>query len=440
MRKNYVLDTNVLIHDPQSIFQFEDNNLYVPIYVLEELDKLKSEATLRGRNSREVCRIIDSLRCQGQLSTGVDVGDLGGKFIVYVPRERKTLNIALDNKSMDNAILQCVVEIKQHDLDTKTILVTMDVNLRIRAECIDIQTASYESQEVNTDTLNNTVQELVVSEDIIKEFSSNGRVCLDTSFDINASIMLKSEISGGSLLGRVKMFEGKQIIRKLQLPNNVFGLKPKNREQQFALDLLLDDEVKLVTLMGKAGSGKTIITLASALYSIFTTHKYDKLLVSRPIIPMGKDIGFLPGTMQEKVKPYMKPIYDNIEYLLMSGKPNTKNGARVTSCEQLFQDNILEIEPLVYIRGRSIINQIMLIDESQSLSQHETKTIISRCGENTKIILTGDIEQIDNPYVNKQSNGLSAVVNNLHNHSSVGHILLEKGERSTLANLAVEYL
>lgn len=435
MQKNYILDTNVLIHDPESIYQFQDNNLYIPIYVLEELDRLKSEPSLRGKNSREVCRLIDELRCQGSLPEGIKLQN-DGMIFIYVPKERKKISVALDYNSMDNAILQCALEIQDNN-NTKSILVTMDVNLRIRAESLGIQTAAYESQAVDINSLDNKVKEIIVTKKDIDLFYSQGFLEINDDLAINSSIVLKDNVNS-SAIGRVKYYGNNKSICKLKIPNNILGLKPRNVEQQFAIDLLLDDDIKFITLMGTAGSGKSILSLTASLYKIFEEKVYNKLLVSRPVIPMGKDIGYLPGDSNDKLRPFMQPIYDNIDYILISSGSRRKYN--IESCQSLFDNNIIEIEPLVYIRGRSIINQIMMIDEVQSLTQHEIKTIISRCGENTKIIFTGDIEQIDNPYVNKESNGLTAAVKNIKNNPIVGHILLEKGERSELANLAVNNL
>ena len=433
MQKNYVLDTNVLINDPRSIFQFEDNYLYIPVYVLEELDRIKSEQSLRGRNSRESCRLIDELRCAGSLAEGVPLPNQG-TLTIYVPKERKSLEIALDKNSVDSNILQSALEIKE-TTNVRTILVTMDVNLRIRAESIGIQAASYKSEEVDTDNLSNKVLEINVALDELNEFYRTGSILVDQSIPVNSSIIFRSPTDSTGL-ARTKQVAGKVVAKKLNLPPHVLGLKPRNVEQRFAIDLLLDDDVKLVTLMGVAGTGKSLLALATALYSIFEQKLYQKLLVARPIIPLGKDVGFLPGDINEKLLPWMKPIYDNVEYLLMSS--GKKYG--ITSCDELFKKNILEIEPIVYIRGRSIINQIILIDEAQGLNSHEVKTIISRCGENTKIILTGDVDQIDNPYLTRETSGLSIVVDKMQNHPLVGHLRLEKGERSALANLAVSCL
>jgi PhoH-like ATPase len=429
MLKNYVLDTNVLIHDPQSIFQFEDNNVYVPVYVLEELDKLKSEQSIRGRNSREVCKIIDELRCHGSLSQGVQVNS--GTFRVYVPEERKTLKVALDPKSMDGAILQAALEIK-NSKEERTILVTMDINLRVRAESIGLQTASYESQSVDLSRLITGQVELDVPMGQIDEMFSKGAVVPqsnDRLFD-NACVMLKE--NERTALGRYRKKENE--IRPVKLPKNgAMGIKPRNREQQFALDMLLDPSIQIMTLVGLAGTGKTLLAVAAGLQNTVVDGKYSRLIISRPVVPMGRDIGYLPGTLQEKMDPWMQPIYDNLELLMMTGGGKRKTGMKY---EELFQQDTIRVEPLTYIRGRSLPSQYIIIDEAQNLTPHEIKTIITRCGEGSKIVLTGDPDQIDNPYMDKGSCGLALAVEKLHDHSIVGHLTLTKGERSKLANLA----
>lgn len=431
MRKNYVLDTNVLIHDPQSIFQFQDNNLFVPVYVLEELDKLKSEQSLRGRSSREACRILDDLRSQGSLSEGVKIGE--GTFTIYVPKERRILQVALDPKSMDSGILQAVLEIKERNPDTKTILVTMDVNLRVRAESIDIQTASYESQSVDASKMITGKIELKVGYGDIDKMFSDGKLTLpesDAEFVYDNVCVMMVDPDGKTALGRYKKKEN--AISPLKLPKEgVMGIKPRNKDQQFAFDLLLDDSIKLVSLVGLAGTGKTLLATAVGLSKILEG-TYSRLLISRPVMPMGKDIGFLPGSLMEKLDPYMQPIYDNLELLMMtSGKKKTN-----MKFEDLYKQDLIKVEPLTYIRGRSIPNQFLIVDEAQNLSPHELKTIITRCGDGTKIVLTGDPDQIDNPYMDKGSCGLSFAIEKLTNHPIVGHLTLSKGERSELANLA----
>jgi PhoH-like ATPase len=432
-KKAYVLDTNVLIHDPQSIFQFQDNDIYIPIYVIEELDKLKSEPSIRGKNSRESCRILDELRCKGNLALGVDLNDDGGKLTVFVPSERKSIAVGLDAKSMDNVILQCALELRDKITEMRTILVTMDVNLRIRSECLGLQTAPYESQSVNPDQLSTGIIEMAVEAGDIDHMYANKSIGIDDpNIFANACIMLK-EPTGKTALGRYH--KSKKEIRPLIANMDVMGIRPKNREQQFALDLLLDDSVKLVTILGIAGCGKTLLATAAGL-SMVLRGIYTRILISRPVVPMGKDIGYLPGTLDEKMDPWMQPIYDNLELLMMSAGKK-KIG---TTSEELFKNDLLRVEPLTYIRGRSLPHQFIIIDEAQNLSALEIKTIITRCGEGTKIVLTGDISQIDSPYMNAASCGLSIAVEKLHDHDMVGHLTLSKGERSELANLAAEVL
>jgi PhoH-like ATPase len=449
MQKNYVLDTNVLIHDPQSVFQFEDNLLYIPIYVLEELDKLKNEhGTTRGRNARESCRILDDLRCQGSLSGGIDINN-NGKLYVYVPQSRKNISVALDHQSVDNAILQCAQEIKENSLlaaesypdgkiEIKTILVTMDVNLRVRAEALGLQTAAYESQSVDPSKILTGTVTLPILDGEIDLLYQQGFLNPDPQNNDelyeNVCITLQ-ENSGKTALGRYnkKLNE----IRPIQLPREgTMGIKPRNKEQQFVLDLLLDDSINLITITGIAGSGKTILATTAGLSKVLEG-KYTRLLISRPIVPMGgKDIGYIPGSIEEKMQPWMQPIYDNLELLMMTGKK--KNSS--LKYEELFNQDVIRVEPLTYIRGRSLPSQYILIDEAQNLSIHEVKTIITRCGEGSKIILTGDPDQIDSPYLDKGTCGLMVAIEKLHGQPSVGHITLARGERSELANLAATLL
>lgn len=429
MKKNYILDTNVLIHDPQSIFKFEDNDLYIPVYVLEELDKLKSEMSLRGRNSREACRLLDDLRCQGSLTEGVQVGD--GKLSIYVPQERKSIKVGLEPKSMDNAILQCALEIKESS-ELKTILVTMDINLRVRAECLGLQTASYEFQSVDASRLisGHTIMNVDMG-DIDKLFADgvlDPKTTEDELYD-NICLMLKDP-SGKTALA--KFNKKRNLLGPIKTPNDVMGIKPRNIEQKFAFELLLDENIKLITLIGIAGTGKTLCALAAGLEKTVNEGKYSRLIISRPVVPMGKDIGYLPGTAEEKMLPWMQPIFDNLELLLMSGGGKRKG----LKYDDLLQQDLIRVEPLTYIRGRSLPGQFIIIDEAQNLSPHEIKTIITRCGEGSKIVLTGDPDQIDSPYMDKGSCGLTLAVEKLHDNPIVGHLTLSKGERSELANLA----
>jgi PhoH-like ATPase len=435
MRKLFILDTNVLLHDPQAIFKFEDNDLIVPIYVIEEIDRFKRDSSERGRNAREVARLIDSLRDHDgeSLAEGVGVG-AGGTLRVYVPERRAQLASALNPASGDNAILQVATELKVANPDRPTVFVTMDINLRIRADALGLTTANYQNQSVQLDNLKPGMIE-IIQPDLDAFFQSGEITVEDGRLYPNVCVMLRSaDDEKRTGLGRY-MADGK--IHRVSVPaEGIMGLRPRNREQTFALDLLLDDAVRLVTLVGAAGTGKTLLALAAGLKRCVQHGAYTRLLVSRPIIPLGRDLGFLPGDVDEKLAPWMKPIFDNLEFLLISG--GKRRG--LPELDEMMTSGIIEVEPLTYIRGRSLPQQYVIVDEAQNLTPHEVKTIVTRCGEGTKIVLTGDPFQIDNPYVDAATNGLTYAANRMHAEALVGHIVLTKGERSALANLAAAKL
>jgi len=435
MRKLFILDSNVLLHDPQAIFKFEDNDLIIPIYVIEEIDRFKRDSSERGRNAREVVRLIDALREEtgGSLSEGTAVGS-GGTLRVYVPERRAQLGSSLNPSSGDNAILQVAVELQKSTPDRPTVFVTMDINLRIRADALGLKTENYQHQSVQPDNIKPGVIEIV--HPALDGFFSSGEISVDDGrLYPNLCVMLRSaDDEKRTGLGRVGA-DGK--IRRVSVPaEGIMGLRPRNREQTFALDLLLDDAVRMVTLVGAAGTGKTLLALAAGLKRCVQHGAYTRLLVSRPIIPLGRDLGFLPGDIDEKLGPWMKPIFDNLEFLLISG--GKRRG--LPELDEMMTSGIIEVEPLTYIRGRSLPQQYVIVDEAQNLTPHEVKTIVTRCGEGTKIVLTGDPYQIDNPYVDAATNGLTYAANRMHAEALVGHIVLTKGERSALANLAANKL
>ena len=438
MKKNYVLDTNVLLHDPQAIHKFEDNDLILPIYVIEEIDQFKRESNERGRNARTVTRLLDEKRNGGSLSRGVPMGD-GGSLRVHVPERRPELAIALDPKSTDHAILATALEVRDGNPERPTVFVTMDVNLRIRADALGLKTEAYENQSVDAERLETGIVDLPVSAaDLDRFFESNALPPpAGAGLYANVSVMLRDDgAKPRTALGRFHIDKGE--IRALKLPRDpVVGIKPRNREQAFALDLLLDDSVRAVTLIGKAGTGKTLLALAAGVKRTIEEGAYARLLVSRPVMPLGRDIGFLPGDLEQKLNPWMQPIYDNLEYLLVAGGSRRRSGR---GFDDLFATGQLQVEPLTYIRGRSLPQQYVIVDEAQNLTPHEVKTIITRCGEGTKIVLTGDPFQIDNPYVDASTNGLSVSADRLRGERMVGHIVLSKGERSELANIAANKL
>lgn len=438
MRKLFVLDSNVLLHDPQAIFRFEDNDVVVPIYVIEEIDRFKRDSNERGRNAREVARLIDSLRDEGaSLAQGTRVGN-DGTLRVYVPAHRSDLRSSLNPSSGDNAILQLALELKETHKQQPTVFVTMDINLRIRADALGLTTARYTNQAVRPDTLRPGVIEVAC--DDLEPFFAHGEMEIeDPDLYPNVCVMLRSHHdSKRTGLGRyTPLSEGRGVVRRLGVPGDgVMGVRPRNREQTFALDLLLDDNVRLVTLVGAAGTGKTLLALAAGLKRCVENGAYTRLLVSRPLIPLGRDLGYLPGDIDEKLGPWMKPIFDNLEFLLLSG--GKRRG--MPELDQMMTSGVIEVEPLTYIRGRSLPQQYIIIDEAQNLTPHEVKTIVTRCGEGTKIVLTGDPFQIDNPYVDAATNGLTIAANRLYAEPLVGHIVLQKGERSPLANLAASKL
>jgi PhoH-like ATPase len=438
MKKNYVLDTNVLLHDPQCIYKFEDNDLLIPIYVIEEIDNFKRDAGERGRNARQVVRNLDALREKGgSLSHAVPVGD-GGSLRVFVPGKKSVLSIALNPSSGDNAILQAALDIRDQAPDKPTVFVTMDVSLRIRADALGLATQAYENQTVDPESLESAVFDLVVSSAQMETFFREGRVDVDApDIPTNGSVMLRGPgAQDRTGLGRFEKAKGS--VRALITPREgVAGIRPRNREQSFALDLLLDDSVKIVTLLGMAGTGKTLLALAAGLSKVVEDASYSRLLISRPVMPLGRDIGFLPGDVDEKMAPWMQPLYDNLEYLLVTGG-SKRRGNR--GFEELLDSGQIQVEPLTYIRGRSLPQQFVIVDEAQNLTPHEVKTVVTRAGEGTKIVLTGDPFQIDNPYVDESSNGLSVTADRLKNEPLVGHVLLSKGERSELSNLAASKL
>ena len=438
MRKNYVLDTNVLIYDPQAVLKFEDNDVVLPIYVIEEVDQFKRETTERGRNARQIGRVLDDLRSKGSLAQGVTVGE--GSVRVSVPDKKPHFPHGINPTSVDNAILQTALEVRDASPDKPTVFVTMDVNLRIRADAFGLATEAYEHHAVDVEHMHTGMVELAISAEQLEAFKISGSIKIPATetFHTNLCVLLKddSQPKPRHSLGRYIAATGE--IRAVRTPKDgVMGIRPRNPEQSFALDLLLDESIKLVTLVGKAGTGKTLLALAAGMLRTVEEGHYTKLLVSRPVMPMGRDIGFLPGSIQEKLNPWMQPVFDNLEFLLFSGGGKRRG---MKAFDELIHSGVVQVEALTYIRGRSMPQQYVIVDEAQNLTPHEVKTVITRCGEGTKIVLTGDPFQIDNPYVDSSTNGLSVAAEKLRGDPIVGHIVLSKGERSELATMAANRL
>jgi PhoH-like ATPase len=441
LKKNFVLDTNVLLHDPRSLFAFEDNDVVIPIYVIEEIDNFKRDLSSLGRNARQVARYLDEFRAQGKLAEGVPLGEGKGSVRVLFT-ERELPRHLLDSPSVDNKILATALDVREREKGKPAVFVTKDTNLRIRADALGLHAEDYDAEQVALDELWTGIAECEVDSQAINEFYTQGFVSLPRGSEEapppNEFVVLRDR-SNPQHSGVGKYNAGRRgFVPLIKIPKEgVWGIRPRNKEQAFALDLLLNDEVRLVTIVGKAGTGKTLLAIAAGLQRTTEDSVYQKLLVSRPVFPLGRDIGYLPGDVEEKLNPWMQPIFDNVEYLMNLSRSEKKQGR---GYHELMDLGILEIEPLTYIRGRSIPNQYIIVDEAQNLTPHEVKTIITRVGDGTKIVLTGDPYQIDNPYVDATNNGLIHVANRFKEERLAGHITLSKGERSPLAELAANLL
>ncbi len=438
MKKNYVLDTNVVLYDPQSIHRFEDNNVVIPIYVIEEVDKFKHESSERGRNARQISRSLDHLRTEGSLMEGAFTSKLpgGGLLQIVVPATRPELVSSIDISTMDAAILQMAITVRKERAEP-TIFVTMDCNLRIRAAALGMQVQTYESNSVSADDLGTGTTTVQVKDEDIESFFQEGQIPLSREdIPTNSGVYLVGETEGYRGLGRYDA--SVSCVRSLRVPREgVMDVRPRNREQSLALDLLLDPKIRLVTLVGSAGTGKTVLAVAAGLKMTLESAEYTRVLVSRPVMAMGKDLGYLPGTIEEKLNPWMQPIFDNLDFIFSREGSKKKSNQ---SYADLMESGMLQVEPLTYIRGRSLPQQYFIVDEAQNLTPHEVKTIITRAGDGTKIVLTGDPGQIDNPYVDSASNGLTVAADRFRGQACAGHIVLTQGERSELADLASKLL
>ncbi|MDI3279895.1 MAG: PhoH family protein [Bacillota bacterium] len=446
MKKTFVLDTSVLLHDPMAMYSFQDNDVIIPLAVIEEVDGQKRREDQVGRHARRVSAELDALRARGQLNRGVML-EQGGTLRVELNHQGwEALPLGLDRNKTDNRILAVALALsRQEGVPQPVILVSKDINMRVKADAIGIQAQDYRTNKVDIEELYTGYRRLPVPPALIDRFYAEGELPLDLlpeaepplAFFPHQFLALEDENgTGKSALGRVEAQRQKLLpLRFGQV--DLWGIKARNREQRFALELLLNDEIRLVTLVGRAGTGKTLLALAAGLYKVTEENTYRKLLVSRPVIPLGRDLGFLPGDVEEKLRPWMQPLYDNLE-LIFSGR---EKGGKLEHVVQGLKDlNVLEIEALSYIRGRSIPGQYFILDEAQNLSPHEIKTVITRVGEGTKIVLTGDPYQIDHPYLDSSSNGLTYLVERLKEEPLTGHVMLVKGERSAVAEMAARLL
>lgn len=438
MRKAFILDTNVLLFDPQALFKFGNNDVIIPIVVVEEIDRFKREMSENGRHARQFSRLMDEKRKDGELSRGVRLSD-GGVLTIELGTHQP-LPFELEMGKADNKILALAISLKKEHPKRPVVFVTKDVNLRIKADALGITAEDYEASNVVPEELYSGTLTLSVDAHLIDEFYQTKKLIYkDFTFKPNQYAILKDSLNPNhTAMGRYSK-ELDCIVPVFKPAEGLWGIFPKNAEQAFAIDALLNDDIKLVSLVGKAGTGKTLLAIAAGLAKTVDEGVYHRLLVSRPVFPLGKDIGFLPGDIEEKLNPWMQPIYDNIDFLFGTTSVKGRRGAG-KGCQELMNQGLLQIEPLTYIRGRSIPQQYLIVDESQNLTPHEIKTIVTRAGDDTKIVLTGDSYQIDNPYVDSANNGLVYLVERFKEEQISAHVTLTKGERSKLSELASNLL
>jgi PhoH-like ATPase len=452
MQKAFVLDTNVLVHDSESVFQFADNKVIIPMSVIEELDDIKKYRDHIGYNARRAARNIDELRKKGNLLTGVEINEKG--LLKVIPEKAGgEWPAGLNKHKKDNLIIKVACDLSE--TEKKVIFVSKDLNARIKADVLGIEVQNYEKEKVEFKAFAKGWVELSLEPGLIDKFYKEKKLNLDeikASSDLqlfpNCYFLLKDSASQNkSAIGKYAHKSGEILPLKYDL-KPVWGINALNLEQRFVFDLLLDPSVNLVVLVGSAGTGKTLLSIAAGLKQVIEDHLYKKILVSRPIVPLGKDIGYLPGSKDEKLGLWMQPIFDNLYFIInrlnntkinIDDNKSRKHGAAGT-IDHLMETELLELAAVTYIRGRTIPEQYIIIDEAQNLTPHEVKTIISRVGENSKIILTGDPFQIDNPYLDTESNGLIYVAEQFKNQEIAAHIVLSRSERSPLASLAAELL
>ncbi len=463
--KTFVLDTNVFIHRPDALLSFRDSEIVIPLWVLEELDNLKTRSDEKGRNARHAVRFLDQAGRKGRLNEGVRLEN--GSTVSVALTYAKDAPIDFSADSPDNKIILTAYELQQQQGKT-VFFVSKDINARVKATSLGIKAVDYEKQKVSIDKLYPGYLEAEISQDACEGLRETGALPWQDDLFPNQFVLLRvrggrdsrgdagearadGDSRGGRAAEGARAAEGSRneeepILtrynregRELQLvapgPAAISGVKPLNFQQRIAFALLLDPEIQLVSLVGKAGTGKTLLAIAAGLKMTIEDQKYSRVLVSRPVIPLGKDIGYLPGPKDEKLSHWMQPLFDNLDYILSVYKKPT-----LKTVDQLMAGKHIELEAIAHIRGRSLPGQYIIIDEAQNLTPHEIKTIVSRAGQGTKVVLTGDPYQIDSPYLDADSNGLSYLVDVFKNQPIFGHVTMRKSERSLLAELAAELL
>ncbi|MEA3366705.1 MAG: PhoH family protein [Planctomycetota bacterium] len=436
-KKSFVLDTNVLLHDPGALMAFADNEVVLPFQVIEELDKFKKGSDDTGQHARQVIRALDRLRAKGRLVEGVPVEETGGSLRVVLSSEPPD-DPNLQSGSADDRIIGVAHRLMQEG--QPTIFISKDINARIKSDALGIKTMDYEKHKVDFSHIYLGYREVQVDRPTVDRLGSEKAIDppVDDLQPNEFAVLVDAEKPDRQVIGRFDPHQGKLVA--LRFGTNTYqNVSARNPQQQMAVELLMLDSVQLVTLLGQAGTGKTLLALACGMQKVIAEKKYEKLLVSRPIIPFGKDIGYLPGDKDEKLYQWMQPIFDNLAYILRTKKTGG-NGGMDDRIQGLLDAGQLELEALTYIRGRSIPDQFIIVDEAQNLTPHEIKTVASRVGEDSKLVLTGDPYQIDNPYLDSSSNGLSYAAERMKGLDLAGHVMLETSERSELASLAAQRL
>jgi PhoH-like ATPase len=443
-KKTYVIDTSVFLTDSECIYAFENNDIVIPIKVLEEIDKHKGRQDSPGLNARRTIRTLDAFRKKGSLNVGVRIGKGKGKIRVANLGTEPNLPAEMSMEVPDHQIIATATNEQELLKPRKVIMVSRDINMRVLCDSLELLSEDYKSGKVvkeRTD-LYDGFSRLLVDDEIIDRFYSEEKIILEEKesklFYPNQFLMLVSNSSEKKTCLAKYANHGEPLgqIGKFKSGNSIWGVDPRNKEQTFALDLLMDPDIPIVTLVGKAGCGKTLLAIASGLQQVIgksgkVDGDYTRLIVTRPVQPLGRDLGYLPGTLEEKMNPWLAPIQDNLQFLMGNDK---------VTLEEYSMQGIIEIEALTYIRGRSLSKAFLIVDEAQNLTSHELKTIVTRVGEGTKVVLTGDIEQIDNVYIDETSNGLAYAIEKFKHYSLSGHITLNKGERSEVATLASKVL
>ncbi|MHC1743832.1 MAG: PhoH family protein [Syntrophobacteraceae bacterium] len=433
MKKTYVVDTNVLLHNPEALFAFQENDVVIPLTVIEEMDNQKRRQDEIGRNARMVSQMLDSLRRGGSLSEGVQLAQGGSLRIELNHQETIDFPKGFESDKPDNRILAVAYNLAGES-ENPVVLVTKDLNLRIKADVLALQAEDFYNDKIDYHQLFTGIGERSVSRDALDLFFQTGKLSADGEVQAHPNQMFilrslenpkQSALARYTVGGFVTLAHGDSVA---------WGIRALNKEQKFALELLQNDDIQVVSLVGRAGTGKTLLALAVGLEKVLEERAYSRMLITRPVTPMGEDLGYLPGSKEEKLRPWMQPIVDNLEFLFRES-PDP-----VDIMHDLQERGMIEMEALTYIRGRSIPRQWILCDEAQNLTPHMVKTLITRVGEGTKIVFTGDPEQIDHPYLDASSNGLSYLVEKLKGEEIAGHVTLVKGERSKVAELASRLL